>query len=130
MGYHVKPGELDAHYEELEDMTNIEQLKNRLMTEVIANYRETLVQDIKVRYEETREDIREQLTGLRHSQEELIEAGRRGLEEVQRKKAEYDTKLADVEQQRADLEKLVKSIKYVTTKRADELVAAIRKFGR
>ena len=63
---------------------------------------------------------------LRDEQQEIIDTSNKGLDEIHKKKKEYEEKVKAAEVEKKSLEQLVASVKIATTKRAEELIAAIK----
>ncbi len=63
---------------------------------------------------------------LRDEQQEIIDTSNKGLDEIRKKKEEYEEKVKAAEEEKKSLEQLVSSVKFATTKRAEELIAAIK----
>ena len=63
---------------------------------------------------------------VRASQEEIIEASKNGIEEIKKKQEEYNVKYKEAEEDKKELDILLKKLKLATTKRAEELEKAIK----
>lgn len=116
-------------YQELLDFTNIRKLKSKIQKEIVANYKKMLIDDIVSNYEQCKQSINEALVKIRATQEEIIETSQGGIEEIQKKQAEYDAKYQEAEKDKKELDSLLKKLKSETSKRADELEAAIKKLA-
>ena len=124
--YRIRTEDLAEKYHEVEEGTNISLLKAKLQSEIISKYKKMMIEDICIAYEQNKEDIGEQTLRLRNAQQEIIDASSKGLDEIRRKKAEYEEKVKAAEEEKKSLEQLVSSVKAATTKRAEELIAAIK----
>ena len=117
---------LPEKFHEVEESTNISLLKTKLQSEIISKYKKRMIDDICVAYEQNKEDIGEQMRRLRDEQQEIIDTSNKGLDEIRKKKEEYEEKVKAAEEEKKSLEQLVSSVKFATTKRAEELIAAIK----
>ena len=124
--YMIRIKNLPEKFHEVEESTNISLLKTKLQSEIISKYKKRMIDDICVAYEQNKEDIGEQMRRLRDEQQEIIDTSNKGLDEIRKKKEEYEEKLKAAEEEKKSLEQLVSSVKVATTKRAEELIAAIK----
>lgn len=124
--YMIRIKNLPEKFHEVEESTNISLLKTKLQSEIISKYKKRMIDDICVAYEQNKEDIGEQLRRLRDEQQEIIDTSNKGLDEIRKKKEEYEEKVKAAEEEKKSLEQLVSSVKFATTKRAEELIAAIK----
>ena len=118
--------DINEHYQELLDFTNIKLLKTKMQNEIVANYKKILVEDISENYEICKETIQDTMKSIKNAQNELIETSQGGIEEIQKKKQEYSEKYREAEEDKKELENLLKQLHNATTNRADELTAAIK----
>lgn len=118
--------DIDEHYRELQDFCNIELLKQKIQREIVANYKKLLIEDIKGSFVLCKESIEETMLKIKLAQEEIIKASQGGLEEIQKKQAEYAKKYEEAEKDRKELDGMLKKIRIATTQRADELEKAIK----
>ena len=102
---------------------------DKIQKEIVANYKKMLIDDIVSNYEQCKQSINEALVKIRATQEEIIETSQGGIEEIQKKQAEYDAKYQEAEKDKKELDSLLKKLKSETSKRADELEAAIKKLA-
>ena len=117
---------LTEKYDEVKEATNIGLLKTKLQSEIISRYKKMMVDDICAACEQNKEDIEEQMRRLQNDQQEIIDASSKGLDEIRKKRAEYEKKMRAAEKEKKSLEQPVSSVKTATTKRADEVIAAIK----
>lgn len=118
--------DVNEKYHELLDFTNITLLKNKINREIVQNHKILLLEDITGSYELCKESIKETILKVKSTQKEIIEVTQGGIEEIKKKQAEYDMKYKEAEQDKKDLEGLLKKIKVATSQRADELEKAIK----
>ena len=124
--YKIRIENLPEKFHEVEESTNISLLKTKLQSEIISKYKKMMIFDICTAYEQNKEDIGEQMRRLRDEQQEIIDTSNKGLDEIHKKKEEYEEKVKAAEVEKKGLEQLVASVKIATTKRAEELIAAIK----
>ena len=127
--FRIKEQEINERYKEMLDFTNIILLKNKIQKEIVQDYKKLLIDDIVGNYELCRDSIKEAMSKIKEMQEEVIRVSQGGIEEIKKKQAEYDTKYKEAEQDKKELEELLKKLKYATSKRADELETAIKKLA-
>lgn len=84
------------------------------------------MEDIIGSYELCKESIKETMVKVKAAQKEIIEASQGGIEEIKKKQAEYEAKYQEAEQDKKELEALLKKLKIATSQRADELEKAIK----
>lgn len=118
--------DINEKYKEMLDFTNIELLKNKMQREIVLNFKKLLLEDITGSYELCKESIKETMIKVKAAQKEIIEASQGGIEEIKKKQAEYDSKYQEAEQDKRELEGLLKKLKMATSQRADELEKAIK----
>ena len=124
--FKVRNCDINEKYEYLLDFTNISKLKNKLEREIISEHKKILIDDIVESYELCKESIKETMEKVRASQEEIIEASKNGIEEIKKKQEEYNVKYKEAEEDKKELDILLKKLKLATTKRAEELEKAIK----
>lgn len=118
--------DIHEQYQEMLDFTNIALLKNKIQREIVTNYKKLLIDDIVGSYELCRDSIKETMAKVKAAQAEIIEASQGGIEEIKKKQAEYHAKYQEAENDKKELEALLKNLKMATTQRADELAKAIK----
>lgn len=118
--------DINEKYQELLDFTKIALLRDKIQREIVLNYKKLLLEDITGSYELCKESIKETMLKIKAAQKEIIEASQGGIEEIKKKKAEYDDKYQKAEQDKNELESLLKKLKIATSQRADELEKAIK----
>lgn len=122
--------DIHEHYQELCGFTNIMQIKREINDNIVARYKEMMVEDIKDSYLICKEEIQGSLAKIKESQEDLIRTSRGGLEEIIKKQKEFTRKYNEAKRDKRELEALIKKLRGLTQKRADELERAIRALGR
>lgn len=118
--------DIHEQYQEMLDFTNIVLLKNKIQREIVTDYKKLLIDDIVGSYELCKDSIKETMAKVKTAQEEIIEASQGGIEEIKKKQAEYHAKYQEAENDKKELEWLLKSLKMATTQRADALEKAIK----
>ena len=118
--------EIDTHYKEVLDYTNIDLLKRRIQTEVVSNYKKLLIEDIVGAYNLCKESIRETTKRIKETQEEIIATSQGSLEEIQKKEKEYASKYEATEADKKKMDSLIKQLSFMMNSRADELEKAIK----
>ena len=99
-------------------------------TEIIAKYRELLIEDIKGNYELCKENIRDVIEKIKAKQKEIIDISTKSIEEIHAAQEEGRKKLADIQKDQAELVELVGEIKRQTGERTRQLEQAIRGLAR
>lgn len=122
--------DINEHYQELLELTNIEVLKNKIQREIVANYKKLLIEDISGNYEICKESIAEAMQKIKRTQEELIHTSEQSIEDIRKKQAEYEKKYGDAEADKKELDRLLKKLKESMTKRSAELESAIRNLNK
>ena len=122
----VRMEEIDTHYKEVLDYTNIDLLKRRIQTEVVSNYKKLLIEDIVGAYNLCKESIRETTKRIKETQEEIIATSQGSLEEIQKKEKEYASKYEATEADKKKMDSLIKQLSFMMNSRADELEKAIK----
>lgn len=123
----IRSKDIDAKYEEIEEFTNIKFLKGILQEELISKFKEHMIADIVSAYKYGREEILEKINKMKEEENEIINISEQDIDDIKRKKEEYQEKLEIAKTEKEELTRLVKTIKHATTKRADELIDAIKK---
>lgn len=129
MKFKYMPEEISEHYEELLDFTGIRQLKHRMDTEILEQYRRLLLEDIRNGYEQIKENITEVMQQVCQRQKEIIEMSNQGLEAAKQKAAEVQKQQQEMEQDTVELENLYQEIKKSTDEQKKQVTDAIRSLG-
>jgi len=124
------PEQVSEKLEQLLDFTGISFLKRKLDGEIIARYKELLLEDIKNNYDASKEAVAETIRKIKAHQQELIEVSAKGLDELEAVQKENAEKLAKAQEDQKELEDLVAEIQKQTGERTEQLVTAIRSLGR
>lgn len=124
------PEELQEKQEYLLDFTGISLLKRKMDQEIVAKYRELLLEDIKSNYDVCKEAIAEAMEKIRENQKELIRLCTQSLDEIAAAQRENEKRLADARKDQEELEELVDEIRKQTGERTTQLVSAIRNLRR
>lgn len=122
--------DINEKYKELLDFTNIELLKSKIQREIIQDYKKLLLDDITGSYELCKDSIKETMEKVRKAQEEIISTSQGGIEKIKEKQEEYNKKYQEAEQDKKELDNLIKSLKMATSKRADDLEKAIKDLAK
>lgn len=117
---------INEKYQEMLDFTNIALLKNKIQNEIVQGYKQLLIDDITGNYELCKESIQDTLRKIKKSQEEVISTSQGGIEEIHKKQEEYTVKYQEAEQDKKELEDLLKRLKIAISQRADDLEKAIK----
>lgn len=118
--------DINEHYQEMLDFTNIKIVKDKIQREIVANYKKLLVEDISGTYALCRDSICETLKKIKSSQEEIIKASQGELKDLNAKKEEYEWKYKETEEDRKELDEMLKNIKESTRVTMDKLERAIK----
>lgn len=118
--------DVNEKYQEMLDFTGIGLLKNKIQRDIVQDYKQLLLDDIIGSYELCKESIKETMAKVKESQEEMLRTSQGGIEEIKKKQEEYDTKCQEAEKDKKELEALLKTLKLITSQRADELENAIK----
>ena len=124
------PDQIVEKQNKLLDFTGISLLKRKLDREIVARYRELLLEDIKSNYDASREAVAEVIQKIKTHQQELIGITSKSLDELEAVQKETAGKLAQAQEDQKELEELVAEIQKQTGARTEQLVAAIRSLGR
>lgn len=122
----IRPTEINEHFAELQDFTNIKFLYSKLQTEIVAKYKTFLIEDIAKAYERCQLAIKKDLQKQKAEQEKTIAESQLNVEELRRKRDEKLAELQAVQEDKRELSEFVKQLKVATEKRIDEVVAAIK----
>ena len=118
--------ELNAKFQELLAFTNIKNLLRKLNDEVIAKRKGILMDDLKVRYNNCRTAVQQEMERIRKEQEELIAGGQKSIEEIRAERDTYEKKLKEAQEDKKELAEFVKSLRETTRQRIDDLMQAIK----
>jgi len=77
-----------------------------------------------------KDSIKETMEKVRKAQEEIISTSQGGIEKIKEKQEEYNKKYQEAEQDKKELDNLIKSLKMATSKRADDLEKAIKDLAK
>ena len=101
-------------------------VKDKIQREIVANYKKLLVEDISGTYALCRDSICETLKKIKSSQEEIIKASQGELKDLNAKKEEYEWKYKETEEDRKELDEMLKNIKESTRVTMEKLERAIK----
>lgn len=118
--------DINDKYQEMLDFTGIDKLNRTIQREIVQEYKKLLIEDIVGNYELCRDSIQEAMVKVKAAQEEIINTIQGGIEEIKKKQAEYQAKYQEAEEDRKELENLLKKLKIATSQRADDLEKAIK----
>lgn len=118
--------DINDKYQEMLDFTGIDKLNRTIQREIVQEYKKLLIEDIVGNYEICRDSIQEAMVKVKAAQEEIINTSQGGIEEIKKKQAEYHAKYQEAEEDRKELENLLKKLKIATSQRADDLEKAIK----
>jgi GTPase SAR1 family protein len=127
--FRLSPHQLGENEERLLMFTGVDLLKRKLDREVLANYKTLLVNDIAEHYQMCKQDIQSLTTSIKDNQQELIDLSEKGIDEIERKRVEYEAQLAEMANDKKELVQLMKTIKNTTSQRVKELTSAINAMG-
>lgn len=130
MKFRYMPDDIAERYEELLDFTGVRQLKHRMGTEILEQYRRLLLEDIRNGYEQIKENITELMQQVCQRQKEIIAMSSQGLEAAKQKAEDLQKQQQEMETDTADLESLYQQIKESTEDRKKQVTDAIRALGR
>ena len=129
MKFRYMPDDIAEHYEELLDFTGVRQLKHRMDTEILEQYRRLLLEDIRNGYEQIKENITELMQQVCQRQKEIIAMSSQGLEAAKQKAEDLQKQQQKMETDTAVLESLYQQIKESTEVRKKQVTDAIRALG-
>lgn len=122
--------DINEGYNELKDFTNIEFLKDKLQREVISQYKQKMINDIKSSYTLCSNELKQSLTAIKNEQMEIIQTSTQGIDEIKRKKAEYIAKMSKASDDKKEINDLIKQLRVQTTKRVSELTKTIKDLNK
>lgn len=120
------PNEIEINLNKLLNFTKIDCLKQRMDREIIAKYRELLVEDIKSNYDLCKANIQGVMEKIMAKQRELIDISTKGIEEIRAAQEEGRQRFAELEKEQMELAELVEAVKRQTSERTRQLEASIR----
>ncbi|MEQ2464163.1 dynamin family protein [Niallia hominis] len=126
MKFRIMPQNVGEHAQRLLDFTGVDSLKRQIEKEVINNHKVLLIQDIRETYLLCKEDIRELTSKMKQGQLEVIEYSEKNIHEIQKRKAEREQELVEIETDKKELETLLTLVKQTTSSRVKELTEAIK----
>lgn len=121
--------EIESNLDRLIEISQINQLKRKLEDEIITKHKKLLLDDLFQAYAIQKEEIVKLLQMIKQNQEEILSAADAGIEEIRAKREASLKQLQETEEEKANLDKLIKQIKVATTKRAEDLYQTIRNMG-
>lgn len=124
------PENITGNLDFLLDFTGISLLKRTIDQEIVARYRELLLEDIKSNYDASKEAVADVLQKIRDNQKNLVDISTKSLDELAAAQQENAKKLEEAKSDQRELEELVAEVQKQTDERTKNLVAAIRRLGR
>ena len=122
------PSVLDKEetFSEIQELTQIKVLSDRLETEILAKHDEWLLGDIESRYEKCLNLIRDVVENQKSKQQEMIETSQKSIEEIRAKRQEKEIGLKQARRDKDVLENYIGELKKATRKRIEEVKKAIK----
>lgn len=126
MKFRIMPNNIGEHAQRLLDFTGVDALKRQIETEIVNNHKLLLVQDIRESYLLCKEDILNLSKQVKNAQLEIIEYSEKDIQEIQKKKAQQEQEVLELETDKKELENLLTMVKQTTSARVAELTKVIR----
>lgn len=120
---------IDEHLDRLLEFTKIDLLKKKLDNEIIIKHKHLLLEDLKQNYSFLKEELVQLFLSIKQNQAELLEAANGNIEDVRKKREGSLQLLQESEKEKAELSRMLKQLKLLTTKRAEDLYSTIRGLG-
>ena len=117
---------ISENFAEIQELTQIKVLSDRLETEILAKRDEFLLDDIQERYEKCLKLIRDVVENQKSKQQEMIETSQKSIEEIRAKRQEKEIGLKHARKEKDVLEKHIAELKKTTRKRIEEVKKAIK----
>ena len=118
--------EFDENFKDLEEFTNIKFLYGKLQNEIVAKYKDELIDDITKTYERCQKTIREIIGKKKQDQEKVIADSQKNIDEIRRERDKKIEELKAAQEDKRELSEFVNQLKKETSQRVDELVSAIK----
>ena len=118
--------DIDEHFDELVEKTGIRMMHSKLQTEIVPKFREILLSDIKGKYESCLEGIREFAEKQKSEQEDLIQKSSLDLDGIKREREKQESMLAEVQDDKRQLDDFVRELRQETQRRIDEVANQIK----
>lgn len=122
----IRPSQLNEHFEELEEFTNIKFLYGKLQSEIVSKYKTALIDDIRKSYEKCQEDVKKVLGDQRKNQQNIINDSQLDVEDIRRKREEKLAELQGVQNDKRELSEFVRQLQAATEKRIEDVIKAIK----
>ncbi len=126
----LRKRDINENYKEVLDFTNIGYLKNVINKDIVQNHKKILIDDIIASYQLCSGAIKETMSKVKVEQEKMIKVSQSSLEEIEKQQQKYTKKYKEAENDKKELEAMLKELKLATTKRVDELEKAIKGLSR
>lgn len=121
--------EYEKNLDTLEDFSNIRALKSKLKNEILNTHRTILINDIVLVYKNLKIDLISLLNAIKEGQEEILKIADADIEEIKKQCMESNLILESVQNDKKEMEKVLKQIKILTEDRAEELFKQIKGLG-
>lgn len=115
------PEELFKNLNILKNATNIDNILKRITDEFVLNYRELLNADIEKQYLDIVFNLRRFAEEGKKETLELIELSNADIQELEKKVTQKQKDLAEIRQQKEQLQVVVNSVEKITRKRLEEV---------
>lgn len=120
----------DAEYKKKLAFCNVETLMDKLAKEILVNFRELQIRDIAEHYDICRTEIGMLMKSVKDQQIDNVRTVEKGVEEIRRKRQEYEKKLELERAQQNDLDEIIEQLNKNLEARIKELSAEIKALGR
>lgn len=121
--------DLEENLDKLIAFSRVDQLKLKLRDEIIAKHQGILIEDLKYGYTNLKDDLMQLLLTIQAGQQELLAAVDSDIHVIREKREESLRQLQETEAEKEQLTKLLKQVRNIVTKRAEELYKSIRTMG-
>ena len=120
----------DEEYKKKIAFCNIETLMNKLRNDILINFRELQIRDIQEHYDICKVEISTLMKTVKEQQVEIIKTVEKGVDEIRRKREEYEKILEQERMEQQQLDLLVEQLNQNLESRMKKLSSEIKTLGK
>lgn len=120
-GYDPLEDNLEEYLETLMEKSNVGEVSRRITHEIVPKYKEYLMHDITLNYNALSRELRMLFEENKASNEEVLNASKRGADDIRKKYNQSKKELDEVKNYREQLESALEAVRITTNQRVKEL---------
>jgi GTPase Era involved in 16S rRNA processing len=126
MKMRIRETDLNKRYRELMEFTDIDYMRNIIKTDIVSGAQKGIVDDIVDSFKCCQGEISKCVSEIKADQNEIIEASNGSLDDIKKRKEDYEKQLQEAAKEKTEIEHLVEVIRHTTNQRVEELISELK----